>query len=144
VQGQRHILVIEDNPGDVRLMREALRDMNPPVSMHVAKDGQEALSFLRRDGQYARVPRPGLIFLDFNIPRSDSREILGSIKADERLRIVPVAVLTSSDSEKDVRDAYQLHANCFLKKPIDLDAFFTLIRAAAHFWLDVARIPAEF
>ena len=144
MQGQRHILVIEDSLADVRLMREALRDVKPPVSVHIAEDGEKALSFLRREGQFAGVPRPSLILLDFNLPRSDSRELLRWIKADERLRTVPVAVLTSSDSEKDIRDAYQLYANCFLKKPIDLDSFFALIRAAAHFWLDVAHIPAEF
>lgn len=119
-------------------MREALREMKPPVAIHVAGDGEEALAFLRREGPHANAPRPGLIFLDFNLPRSDSRELLRQFKDDARLRLIPIAVLTSSDSERDIRDAYKLYANCYLRKPVDLDSFFTLIQTAAHFWLEVA------
>ena len=136
--GQRSILIVEDNPGDVRLMREALRDIKPPVTIHVAGDGEEALAFLRREGPHANAPRPGLIFLDFNLPKSDSRELLRMFKDDPRLRLIPIAVLTSSDAERDIRDAYKLYANCYLRKPVDLDSFFTLIQTAAHFWLEVA------
>lgn len=136
--GHRSILIIEDNPGDVRLMREALREFNPPVDIQVAGDGDEALVFLRRKETQPEVARPSLIFLDFNLPKSDSRELLREIKADPALRMIPIAVLTSSDAEKDIRDAYKLYANCYLRKPVDLDSFFTLIRTAAHFWLDVA------
>ena len=136
--GRRCILVIEDNPGDVRLMREALREAVPPLTIHVAGDGDEALSFLRREGDHAQAPRPGLIFLDFNLPKSNSRDLLGKLKDDPVLRLIPIAVLTSSDAERDIYDAYKLHANCYLRKPGDLDSFFTMMRTATHFWLDVA------
>ncbi|HZS53976.1 MAG TPA: response regulator [Bryobacteraceae bacterium] len=141
---RRYILIVEDNPGDVRLMREALRDMQPPVSIAVAEDGEEALQYLRKKGPHAQAPTPGLVFLDYNLPKSDSRELLREIKADERLRLVPVAVLTTSDADKDVRDAYELSANCYLRKPVDLDSFFNTIRSAARFWLEVAYRPPEF
>jgi len=140
---QRHILIVEDNPGDVRLMREALRDLKPPVTIHVAGDGEEALLFLRRQAPHSDAPRPGLIFLDYNLPKANSRELLREIKSDEQLRMIPIAVLTTSDAERDVRDAYELYANCYLRKPVDLDGFFDTIRSAAHFWLDVAYRSAE-
>ncbi len=138
---QRSILIVEDNPGDVRLMREALRHLSPPVQVHVAVDGNEALLFLRREGKFADAPIPHLVFLDFNLPRSDSREVLRIIKLDDKLRLIPVAVFTSSDAEQDIRNAYELYANCYLCKPVDLDSFFATIRTAAHFWLEVACIP---
>lgn len=137
----RDILIVEDNPADVRLMREVLRGLEPPVEIHVAAEGDEALQFLQRQGQYQDAPTPQLIFLDFNLPKSDSRELLRFIKADERLRLIPVAVLTTSDADRDIREAYELHANCYLRKPVDLDGFFRTIRSAAHFWLNVAHIP---
>lgn len=140
---QRNILIIEDNPGDVRLIREALREIQPPVTIHVAGEGDEALQFLRQEGKHRNAPRPHLIFLDFNLPKSDSREVLRQIKEDDELRLIPVAVLTTSDVRKDIREAYELHANCYLRKPVDLDGFFGTIRAAAHFWLNVAYIPAD-
>jgi two-component system, chemotaxis family, response regulator Rcp1 len=124
-------------------MREALREMQPPVSIHAVAEGDEALEFLRQQGKYCHAPKPHLILLDFNLPKSDSRELLRQMKGDNELRLIPVAVLTTSDAEKDVREAYQLHANCYLRKPVDLDGFFSTIRAAAHFWLDVAYIPAD-
>ncbi len=138
----RVILIIEDNPGDIRLMREALRDMQPPVSLQIAMDGDEALSFLHQQGKYADAPTPELIFLDFNLPKSDSRDILRQVKQNQELRLIPVAVLTTSDAERDIREAYELHANCYLRKPVDLDSFFGTIRKAAHFWLDVAHSVA--
>lgn len=138
MSGQRHILIVEDNPGDVRLMREALRDVHPPITLHVASDGDEALRFLRKRGPHATAPTPGLVFLDYNLPRADARELLREIKDDARLRLIPIAVLTTSDADKDVRDAYELYANCYLRKPVDLDRFFDTIRSAAHFWLEVA------
>lgn len=134
---------MEDNPADVRLMREVLRDFDPPVNLHVATEGDEALLFLQRKGPYGNAPTPQLIFLDFNLPKLDSREILGFIKKDEHLRLIPVAVLTTSDADRDIREAYELHANCYLRKPVDLDGFFRTIRAAAHFWLEVAHVPIE-
>ena len=139
--GQRNILIVEDNPGDVRLMREALRDMVPPVTISVAGDGDEALAILHQQGAHATAVRPGLILMDFNLPKYDSRELLRQIKEDQVLRLIPVAVLTSSDADRDIRDAYKLYANCYLRKPVDLDSFFTLIRTTAHFWLDIAYTP---
>jgi chemotaxis family two-component system response regulator Rcp1 len=132
---------VEDNPGDVRLIREALRGMDPPVNISVASDGDQAIWFLRKTAPYESAPKPGLIFLDFNLPKSDSRSILRTIKEDKQLRLIPIAVLTSSDSERDVRDAYMLHANCYLRKPVELDAFLQTIRTAAEFWLKVAYFP---
>lgn len=125
----------------MRLIREALRGLNPPVNICVAADGEQALTFLRRIAPFEEAPRPSLIFLDFNLPKADSRSILREIKEDQHLRIIPTAVLTSSDSERDVRDAYLLHANCYLRKPVELDAFLYTIRTAAEFWLTVAYFP---
>ena len=139
----RDILIIEDNPADVRLIREVLRDLNPPVAIHVAGESEEALRFLRREGAHQRAPMPRIIFLDFNLPKADARELLRTIKTDRDLCVIPVAVLTTSDAERDIREAYELHANCYLRKPLDLDGFYQTVRAAAHFWLDVARFPAE-
>ena len=124
-------------------MREALRDVRPPVQIYVATDGEEALQLLRREGEHDGVRRPDLIFLDFNLPKSDSREILRELKKDSYLRVIPVVVLTTSDAEKDVREAYELYANCYVRKPGDLDSFFDTIRSAVHFWLDVAYVPGE-
>ena len=141
--GDRHILIVEDNPGDVRLMREALRDMQPPVTIHVAGDGEEALHFLHKHGDYAEAPTPRLIFLDYNLPKANSRDVLRDIKQNPKLRLIPIAVLTTSDADKDIRDAYELYANCYLRKPVDLDSFFNTIRSAAHFWLEVAYKPGQ-
>jgi two-component system, chemotaxis family, response regulator Rcp1 len=136
----RQILIVEDNPGDVRLMREALRDAQLDITVQVAPDADQALAYLRREGQYAGAARPSLIFLDFNLPKAGSRELLRVIKRDESLRLIPVAVLTTSESDRDVREAYGLFANCYLRKPIELDSFFETIRMAASFWLNVAYI----
>lgn len=138
---QQNVLVVEDNPGDVRLIREALRGLDPPIDISVATDGEQAIWFLRKTPPYEQAPKPGLIFLDFNLPKADSRSVLRTIKQDQQLRLIPVAILTSSDSEKDVRDAYLLHANCYLRKPVELDAFLHTIRTAARFWLTVAYLP---
>jgi len=140
---ERQILIIEDNPGDVRLMREALRDLQPPVAIHVAADGTEAMAFLEQQGRLPGQRCPHLIFLDFNLPKSDSRALLRRIKEHEQWKFIPVAVLTTSDAERDVREAYELHANCYLRKPVDLDGFFNTIRLATRFWLDVAYAPAD-
>ncbi len=143
MSNQREILIVEDNPADVRLMREALRSVHPPVSISVAVDGEEALQFLNRQGKHENAPRPRLIFLDFNLPKYDSKELLQQIKADPSLRLIPIAVLTTSNAERDVRDAYQRFANCYLNKAPDLDGFFRVIQAAAHFWLDVASVADD-
>lgn len=117
--------------------------MRPAVSLHVTMDGDDALSFLRREGKHATAPTPELIFLDFNLPKADSRDILRQVKDDAGLRLIPVAVLTTSDAEKDIREAYELRANCYLRKPIDLDSFFATIRDTAHFWLNVVHSPGK-
>jgi two-component system response regulator len=135
----RHILVIEDNPGDMRLMREALKDMQPPVTVEFSSDCNGALKRLRERNPVA----PQLIFLDFNLPGSDSREFLRKAKEDMELRLIPITVFTASDAERDICQAYELYANCYLRKPVDLEEFFSTIRTAAHFWLDVAYIPGR-
>jgi chemotaxis family two-component system response regulator Rcp1 len=137
----RDILIIEDNPADVRLMQEALRTLDPPVTVHAVADGDDALRFLRCQGRFEFAPRPRLIFLDFNLPKVDSRDLLRQIKTDSAIRLIPIAVLTSSDSSKDIGDAYELHANCYLTKAPDLDGFFHIIRWSAYFWLDIATPP---
>ncbi len=139
--GQRVVLIVDDNPADVRLMREAFRDVHPPVAIHVASDGEEALRFVQRKGQYAEAPRPSLIFLDFNLPKSNSREVLRHLKDDAELRPIPVAILTTSESERDIYDAYASFANCYLRKPVDLDSFLNTVQTAAHFWLNIAYLP---
>lgn len=124
-------------------MKEALKTLEPPVNVHVAGDSEQAFFFLRREGKFAGVPKPNLIFLDFNLPKSGSCELLREIKQDGSLVCVPVAVLTTSDIDMDIRQAYQLHANCYIRKPADLDGFFATIRETAHFWLDIALRPSE-
>jgi CheY-like chemotaxis protein len=142
VADSRLVLIIEDNPGDVRLMKEALRDSSLNVAIEVALDGDEALRFLNREGPHASARRPSLIFLDLNLPKGISKDILRHIKTSPELRTIPVAVLTSSDAERDIREAYELHANCYLRKPVDLDSFITTIRSAMTFWLGIACIPS--
>jgi|SRR5215831_4030224 len=139
----RDILIVEDNPGDVRLMKEALKALEPPVKVHVASDGEQAMLFLRQQGQFAGAPKPSLIFLDFNLPRSGSCDLLREIKTNNSLTCIPVAVLTTSDVDADIRQAYELHANCYIRKPADLDGFFSTIRETAHFWLDLTLRPTE-
>lgn len=124
-------------------MQEALRSLDPPVFISVAGDGEDALQFLRRKGKFAEAPRPSLIFLDFNLPKYDSKELLKEIKSDPDLRLIPIAVLTTSNADRDVRDAYQRFANCYLNKAADLDGFFRVIQAAAHFWLDVVSVATD-
>ena len=143
MNNSRTVLVIEDNPGDVRLMKEALRDISPAVCLQVARDGEQALLYLHREPPFEHEQRPNLIFLDLNLPKGTSKDILRHIKADAGLRTIPVAVLTSSDAERDIREAYELYANCYLRKPVDLDSFIGTIRSAVTFWMDVARVPAE-
>ncbi len=128
------IMIIEDNPADVRLMQEALRELQPQVAWLSFPEADSALEYLSQPENRM----PNLILLDFNLPKTGSREMLRMLKSDPRLRLIPVAVLTTSDADRDIRDAYGLHANCYLRKPVDLDGFFAIIRGAAHFWLDVA------
>lgn len=137
------ILLVEDSPGDVKLTEEALRDAEVPNRLHVARDGEEAMRFLRQQGEFADRPRPDLILLDLNMPRMDGREVLSAIKADPELRRIPVIILTTSQSEDDIAEAYNLAANCYVAKPVDLDEFLDVVRAIDDFWLTLVRLPAE-
>lgn len=135
------ILLIEDNPGDVRLTIEALKEAKVINHLTVVKDGMEALAFLRRQGSYSAAPRPHLIVLDLNLPRKDGREVLADIKADDRLKRIPVVVLTTSQDEQDVLKSYNLHANCYITKPVDLDQFVRVVRSIEDFWLGIVVLP---
>ena len=135
------ILLVEDNPGDVRLAVEAFRDARVRNQLHIVDDGVEAMSFLRREGQYGGVPRPDLILLDLNLPRRDGREVLADIKQDADLRRIPVVILTSSAAEQDILQAYNLHANSYITKPVHLDQFLKVIRSIEDFWLVIVKLP---
>lgn len=137
------ILLVEDNPGDVRLTQEALKDGKLQNNMHVVGDGVEALAFLRREGKYADAIRPDLILLDLNLPRMDGREVLTVVKADKNLMLIPIVVLTTSSSEEDVLKSYNLHANCYITKPVDLEQFFKVVRNISEFWLTVVKLPSS-
>jgi two-component system response regulator len=135
------ILLVEDNPGDVELTREALHDSKVHMHLSVVNDGVEALAFLRRQTRYADAPRPDLILLDLNLPRKDGRGVLAEIKADPELRQIPVVILTSSQAEQDILRAYELHANCYVTKPVDLDQFITIVRSIEQFWFTIVKLP---
>ena len=135
------ILLIEDNPGDVRLTLEALHEGKVKNNLVVAPDGEAALAILRREGAQAEAPRPDLILLDLNLPKKDGREVLAEIKADEKLHCIPVVVLTTSKSEEDVLRSYQLNANCYITKPVDLEQFIRVVRAIEDFWLTMVVLP---
>ena len=137
------ILLVEDNPGDVRLTIEALKEGRVRNRLSVARDGVEALAFLRRQGPHAQAPRPDLILLDLNLPRRDGREVLADIKDDTVLRRIPVVVLTTSKAEEDILRTYDLHANCYITKPVDLEQFISVVRSIDDFWLSVVRLPAR-
>jgi CheY-like chemotaxis protein len=137
------ILLVEDNTADVRLTEEALKEGKVRNRLHVARDGEEALAILRRQGSHAGHPRPDLILLDLNLPRKDGREVLSEIKADESLRRIPVVVLTTSRADEDVLRSYHLHANCYIAKPVELDQFLSVIRTIDHFWLNVVTLPPD-
>lgn len=135
------IMLIEDSPGDVRLTREALKEGRVRNRLHVLPDGAEALRFLRRDGPHANAPRPDLILLDLNLPKVDGRQVLESLKWDPSLRTIPVVVLTTSDNEADILRSYDLHANCYITKPVDMDQFINAVRSIENFWLTVVKLP---
>jgi chemotaxis family two-component system response regulator Rcp1 len=137
------ILLVEDNPGDVRLTEEALREGKVKNRLHVARDGVEAIDFLRRRGKFAGVSRPDLVLLDLNLPRMDGREVLAEIKNDPELKTLPVVVLTTSTAEADILKTYTLHANCYIQKPVDLDQFVSVVRSIDDFWLTVVRLPKD-
>lgn len=135
------ILLVEDNAADIRLTQEALRDAKVLNELHVVRDGVEALDFLHRRGDHADAPRPDLLILDLNLPRKDGKEVLAELKTDPSLRSIPVAVLTTSEAEIDILESYDLGANCFLTKPVDLDQFLKVVRAVEEFWLGMVRLP---
>jgi len=135
------ILLVEDSPSDVRLTKEALKEAKLLICMNVVNDGVEALAYLRREGKYAKAARPDLILLDLNLPRKDGREVLKEIKNDERLKVIPVVVLTISKAEEDVAKSYHLHANCYITKPIDLDQFSKVVKSIQDFWLTIVKLP---
>jgi chemotaxis family two-component system response regulator Rcp1 len=135
------VLLIEDSPGDVRLTKEAFRTANPTIHLHVASDGVEAMAFLNREGAHENAPRPDLILLDLNLPRMDGREVLAQIKQHEGLRTIPTVILTTSDAEVDIAKSYRLQANCYLNKPVQLEAFETLVKSINDFWLTEVKLP---
>lgn len=137
------ILLVEDSPSDIDLTREALEDTRVHNNLSVVNDGVEALAFLRREGRYAESPHPDLILLDLNLPKKDGREVLAEIKADPDLRRIPVVVLTTSEAEQDILESYNLYANCYVKKPVDLDAFINVVRSIDSFWLAIVKLPPE-
>ena len=138
-----HVLLVEDSPGDVRLTQEAFRDANPNVRLHIASDGVEAMAFLRHQGSHANAPRPDLVLLDLNLPKMDGREVLARIKKDEDLKTIPTVILTTSDAEADIVKSYELQANCYLTKPVQLDAFEGLVKSINDFWLTKAKLPQQ-
>ncbi len=135
------ILLVEDNEGDARLAQEALRDAKVSNRITWVQDGIEALSLLRREAGYAQAPRPDVILLDLNLPRKDGREVLAEVKQDDKLKRIPVVILTVSDAEEDIIKSYNLHANCYIRKPLDLDQFLRVVKAIENFWLTIVKLP---
>jgi chemotaxis family two-component system response regulator Rcp1 len=139
--GRVEILLVEDNPGDARLAREGLRECKIANTLHVVEDGVKAMAFLRRQGEFADVPRPDLVLLDLNLPRKDGRQVLREVKEDELLRLIPVVVLTTSEAEEDILKSYALYANCYVNKPIELQQFLDVVRSIENFWFTVVKLP---
>ena len=137
------VLLVEDSPGDVRLTKEVFRDTNIDIHLHVAWDGVEAMAFLRREGEQVNAPRPDLILLDLNLPKMDGRVVLANIKADANLKSIPTVILTTSESEVDIVKSYRLQANCYLSKPVQLEAFENLVKSINDFWLTKVKLPQQ-
>ena len=138
-----HILMVEDDPADVRLTREALKNKKVHTTMDTVEDGLEAMAYLRREDNYAGMPRPDLILLDLNMPRMDGREVLSELKKDPRLKSIPVIVLTTSEGEEDILSAYEMNANCYITKPVDWKQFIRVVELIEDFWLTVVKLPKE-
>jgi len=139
---QADVLLVEDSAAEARLAREALREAEYPVRLHVASDGVEAMDFLRRQGAHREAPRPHLVLLDLNLPRKDGREVLRDIKSDDDLRRIPVVILTTSQAPSDIGGAYELYANCYIQKPLELDGFIETVKSIHRYWLQMAELPA--
>ncbi len=137
------ILLVEDSPTDVELTIEALYDAKVSNNLHVVEDGVEALDFLRRKGPYSKAPRPDLILLDLNLPRKGGREVLTELKADPKLSMIPVVILTTSQADEDIIESYRLHANCYISKPVDFEQFVKVVRSIEDFWFTVVKLPAK-
>lgn len=135
------ILLVEDNPGDARLAKEALKESKILTNLYIVEDGVKAMEFLYQKGKYENVPQPQLILLDLNLPRMDGREVLKEIKSDDRFKRIPVVILTMSSAEEDILKTYNLHANCFITKPIDLDQFIKVVHSIEEFWLTIVKLP---
>jgi len=143
-EGKRvEILLIEDNPGDARLALEAVREAKVNNCLNWVKDGVEAMRYLRKEGDHKKAARPDLILLDLNLPKKDGREVLAEIKADPQLRRIPVVVLTTSQAEEDILKAYNLNANCYITKPVDLEQFLKIVKSIEDFWLSIVKLPVE-
>ena len=137
------ILLVEDNPADIRLAQEAFKDAKVHNILYTVQDGVEAMAFLRREGKYADAARPDLILLDLNLPKKDGREVLAEIKTDERLKLIPVVILTVSKDEEDILKTYNLHANCYITKPIDFEQFMRVVKGIEEFWLTIVKLPPK-
>jgi two-component system, chemotaxis family, response regulator Rcp1 len=137
------ILLVEDNPGDIRLTKEALKDSKILNNLNVVEDGMEAMTFLRKEGKYVDAPRPDLVLLDLNLPKKDGRDVLKEVKEDPILRRIPVVILTTSRSEQDILKTYDLYANCYINKPVDLDQFVTVVKSIENFWFSIVKLPPE-
>ncbi|HEY3475127.1 MAG TPA: response regulator [Anaerolineales bacterium] len=135
------ILLVEDNPGDVRLTQEVFKEGKVRNKLNVAWNGEEALAYLRREGRFAHATRPDVILLDLNLPRKGGREVLAEIKADPKLKCIPVVVLTTSQADQDIVESYNQHANCYIVKPVDLDHFINVVRTIEGFWLQIVKLP---
>jgi CheY-like chemotaxis protein len=136
------VLLVEDDPGDVLLIQEAFEFNKVHNNLNIARDGEQALAYLRREGEYADAPRPDLVLLDLNLPRKDGREVLQEVKSDDDLRTIPIVVLTTSEAEEDVLRSYQLHANAYVTKPVDFDRFVSIVRQIDDFFVSVVRLPS--
>jgi CheY-like chemotaxis protein len=143
IAGPVEILLVEDNAADARLTREALKSGRVWNNLNVVRDGVEALSYLRGEGQFRGAVRPDLILLDLNLPKKDGREVLAEIKADEELKLIPVVVLTTSQADEDILKAYGSHANCYITKPVDLPKFMAVVQSIEHFWFAIVRLPPK-
>ena len=140
-KGKIDIMLVEDNPADARLTEEAMRDCAMPTNLHHVWDGEQAMGFLRRQGEFADAPRPDIVLLDLNMPKMDGRAVLAQLKGDPRLMTIPVVVLTTSEAEEDILKSYELHANCYVQKPVDLDKFISIVGLIENFWLSAVRLP---